>query len=81
MNFVKALWNYYVVGTWYYFFPPKSENDPGDEQSAGKVYADGDEMFDDLNSSADIAEYGPPSQTRPSGGAKVEWGHAQDPET
>jgi hypothetical protein len=32
VNFVKALWNYYVVGTWYHFFPPSSENDPGDEQ-------------------------------------------------
>lgn len=30
-QFVKAMWNYYVLGTWYYFFPPKSENDPGDE--------------------------------------------------
>lgn len=26
------MWNYYVLGTWYYLFPPKSENDPGDDQ-------------------------------------------------
>lgn len=33
MNFIKAMWNYYVLGTWYYFFPPKSEDDPGDDQA------------------------------------------------
>jgi hypothetical protein len=33
VNFIKAMWNYYVLGAWYYFFPPKSENDPGDKEN------------------------------------------------
>ena len=33
-QFVKAMWEWYVVRTWYYFFPPKSADDPGDEDES-----------------------------------------------
>lgn len=30
-NAVSWFWNWYVLGSWYYFFPPKSEDEPGDD--------------------------------------------------
>jgi len=30
-TFVRGLWDWYVVGTWYAIFPPKSENTPGND--------------------------------------------------
>jgi hypothetical protein len=29
--FIGALWEYCVVGTWVYLFPPKEDDKPGDD--------------------------------------------------
>jgi hypothetical protein len=32
VTFIRGMWDYYVMGTFVYFFPPKNE---GDESSEG----------------------------------------------
>jgi hypothetical protein len=31
--FLRGLWNYYVIGTWYAIFTPKHEEIPGNDES------------------------------------------------
>jgi hypothetical protein len=31
LDFISAMWAYYVLRPWYYYFPPKGEDDPGDD--------------------------------------------------
>lgn len=34
LTFIRGLWDWYVVGTWLQLFPPKPDNEPGDDASA-----------------------------------------------